>query len=226
MRFTARRGIMDKNPLVLQRNWLLVIVPVVAAIAVALFWGAWYLPTGRVPSVSSVTIGAQAYQLPYAISRIFDIPAAGVFGILGVLLWYSGEKKKRNMELILFPVGVGAIFFAYTAIFFPYVHDHAIAIIGGIAVMVCIPYGDDRGTYKETISECLFGSQVCAFSVGLGDAVPFGGVVGLGILAGMAVLYSMTFVLTLSAVYGISLMVRRRQDIVKSVVGWMRTHDM
>jgi len=63
----------------------------------AIVWLVWYLITGEVPSVYSVKITKEVtWELPFGISRLWDIPFAGIWTLLLVGLFTSPRIMESN----------------------------------------------------------------------------------------------------------------------------------
>ncbi|MDD4606765.1 MAG: hypothetical protein PHS07_00290 [Patescibacteria group bacterium] len=80
---------------------IMIKVALIAMIAFTLFWGAWYLITGSIPSVETIKMTeGWSIILPFAIPRWTDIPLAGIFACLLVLLFTNKGWHKRYADEI------------------------------------------------------------------------------------------------------------------------------
>ena len=200
-----------------RRNNLLVRIPAVMAAAVALFWGIWYLITGNLPSVSAMTLSQKmTYQLPFVVSRLWDIPAAAVFAVLGVMIWYFTEKiEEKEYELST----SATIIILIIAVITPISALSTITVLVSTIIFTIIfaiftlalAITAEKYNMAVYMAVCVAMGIVLAFGVGLGTAVVFGGVVGLAALVGLAILYVLVIsVLVFSAMYAVAWLIRHR----------------
>lgn len=181
----------------IKRRNMLLFFPAIIAGAIALFWGIWYLITGNMPGVSVIVISKTAYQLPFVISRWFDIPAAAVFTVLGVKSWYFMAMKESDS---CFSVASVACIFTLASVAFALIAETDIAVIAVIiAAAVCIidfiVKKDTEKLYFE-----FWPSVIVAFGIGLGSCISKGGVVGLCITGMLVMTYSVLSWLVIYAV--------------------------
>ncbi|MBI1961724.1 MAG: hypothetical protein HYS45_03430 [Parcubacteria group bacterium] len=216
------------NALVNRRNKLLFRIPLLVTGLVALFWGIWYLAAGSVPSVSSITLGEEtAYQLPFALSRLLDIPAAAVFAVLAVLVWYFGEKGDDS-AVADFPVVVAAATAFSLAVGVPLAAAIAVGVsLGvGLGVGIAIVAVAEKKEYRAGIAVCTFANTLLALGFGAGIALEYGGVAGLVLVVALAAANTLLSALVFSAVVcGVKVAVRRRSAIAKGVADWVTARD-
>jgi len=121
-------------------------LPLVVAIFFAIFWGTWYLVAGKVPVTTKLLLSdGITIQLPFAMSRIWDIVVTPLLVMLFVFLFVSDtvksadktEKRKyldREIKLKDGPImsaGIGAAIYLVITVFAgPFIGFGASAIYG------------------------------------------------------------------------------------------------
>jgi hypothetical protein len=69
---------------------------IVSASLIAMFWGVWHMVMGQVPEVDSIQITqTQTINLPFSISRWWDVLSGPIWSILLILL-FTRKKIKTN----------------------------------------------------------------------------------------------------------------------------------
>ena len=97
----------------------------ITAGTITLFWTIWYLVAGQVPVVTSIKMTPElTWQLPFGISRWWDILIGPIWLIMLILIFTSRERKKY----ICFIVGA-ACGLIYGLFFSP-----AVGLVAGLIV--------------------------------------------------------------------------------------------
>ena len=93
----------------IQRNRMLWRIPLVVAILFALFWGIWYLVAGEIPNTTQIRWTEKTnIQLPFAMSRVWDIIFAPLWAMILILLFTNNRIRKD--ENLVFGLGAGLVF--------------------------------------------------------------------------------------------------------------------
>ncbi len=166
-----------------QRKKMLWRIPLTIAILVAIFWGTWYLATGNIPVVSQISWAKEAtIQLPFSMSRLWDIPFAFVWAL--VLIFLFTHKKIRNDEDL-----ISGLFFGLIAgLFFGLGIGLGVGLFFGLSISLSIGLicGLIAGLKFNTAFSLGFG-LVFGLSVGLFFGLDIGLGIGLvyGLIAGL-----------------------------------------
>jgi len=121
----------------IQRKRMLWRIPLLVTILMAIFWGVWYLATGDIPVISQIKWTTEtAIQLPFGISRLWDIPFAFVWTF--ILIFLFTHKKIKDDEKLIF---IGLISGLVSGLLFGLVFGLVTGLVLGIGVGLGIGLG-------------------------------------------------------------------------------------
>ena len=93
-----------------RRMKLLWLIPLIAAILFALFWGIWFLKTGSEPITDHLRWNEKTViHLPFAVSRFWDILFAPIWAFLFVFLFTNKRfiEEKNSGFGVFFYLAIG-----------------------------------------------------------------------------------------------------------------------
>jgi hypothetical protein len=160
-----------------------------AAAAAALFWGIWFLATGEVPATTALPwTGYTSFALPFAVSRLWDVPAAFLWATGLALVWTD-----------VVPASDSRVDDPYTRLYAGLSYGLVFTLTAGLyaGLYAGLAAGLLYGLYAGLAAGLLYG--LC---VGLGGGLAAGMGVGLaaGLLYGLATGLSYGLALTVPMV--------------------------
>ncbi|MBD3282170.1 MAG: hypothetical protein GF387_01010 [Candidatus Portnoybacteria bacterium] len=168
-----------------QRKNMLWRIPLVVAILVAIFWGIWYLSTGEVPVTSQIRWTEETtIQLPFSISRIWDIPFAFIWTFVLILL-FTHKKIKDDENLVpslVTGLGVGLVFGLGVGLGVGLVFGLGVGLVFGLifGLVASLGVGLVSGLVPGLVTGLAFG-LVTSLVPGLVAGLVFGLVASLGV---------------------------------------------
>lgn len=140
----------------IQRKKMLWRIPLVAAILVAIFWGIWSF-FGQVPATDHLQITEKwTLQLPFSVSRWWDVLFASIWAFILVLIFSSGRIKKDE-DLGAAGLVIGLVF--------SLVFGLIVALVFGLVFGLIVALGVGLGTGLAAglivvLLEFIFGKKV------------------------------------------------------------------
>ena len=178
---------MDK----VRRDKMLVKVSFMVVILFEIFWGIWYLATGKVPVVNPIRWSKNTViQLPFAISRLWDIVFAVIPAVFLIFLFTNKRIKKlgENSTRAL----VGYMLFSLLV---------GLSVGLGIGLGVVLSIGLALGLFLGLVASIAVGVGL-VFDLGAGLLVWLS--VGLGVGLGVGLVYGMVIGLGVDLIFALA----------------------
>jgi hypothetical protein len=159
----------------------------ITAGAIALFWTVWYLCAGSVPVVDSVKMSSNwTLELPFKISRWWDVLIGPIWSVLLISLFTSGREESK-FDLVDGLAG-GLVIGLGGSLAFGLLLGLAFGLAGSLAFGLL--FGLASGL-ASGLAFGLAGSLAFGLPFGLAFGLAFGLVFGLAV--GLAVLIKLVF---------------------------------
>ena len=169
-----------------ERKNMLWRIPLVVAILVAIFWGIWYLIAGEIPAVNQIKWSEDiTTQLPFAISRLWDILFVFIWAFI-LVCFFTQEKIKKNKNLstrLIAGLSLGLVVGLTISLSIGLVASLIVGLAFGL-----IAVGDDLAI---ALSLGLGTGLIVGLSISMGTALIVGPAVGL--VVGIKFLFSAKF---------------------------------
>lgn len=166
-----------------------------SAILIALFWTAWYFIAGQVPEVSSIKLAENwAVDLPFSISRWWDVLMGPVWSVMLVLI-FTSEKIEEDENLFL-SISAAAFFgiiagFAATDMVFGLAFGLAFGLVLSLAFSFI------------SVPTFWFDDIIDSLATGIADGLKFGLSFSLGFSLVLGLTYGLVFNLAFGLAFGL-----------------------
>lgn len=195
---------------------------IVAAAAVALFWGVWYLVVGSVPATSEIAVWPiWDIPLPFAVSRWWDVAAAPVFVQIALRIYRLAARHIEASDASYVVMAVGFVI----GLFFSLPFAVAGAIVFGLVLGFVFGLGaggDEDGfaviTQVVPVFPALGLGAVLAFAVDTGFVISL--VPGFAVTVAFVLASALSGALTFALVFGAAFCVRRLVALLSPARVW------
>lgn len=205
-----------------KRKKLMIRWSIITTGAIALFWGIWYLVAGSVPELAEIKWDKETtYQLPFAISRWWDVMFAPIW--TAIIVWAAMVLKSKTTKIhnlsgdltLGLVVGLGGGLLMGLGLG-PTPADLKYSLLMGLGVCLCLGWGVclGDGWGAGLISGLSFGLGVC-----LGIGLKYSLSVGLSISLGVGLSISLGVCLGIGLISIIKIIIR--QNIWHKLYTWL-----